>query len=117
MILNTVVGVPMEGVILYNYICALIDHIFKILPVWEKREYPLGTYMKSLQEELLGCRTFVKALQYDPMLLSIISILQYLIDNPSSEIQTVRRQVFRAISICKKLRKKYAHLDDEEVQA
>ena len=38
---------------------------------------------------------------------SLLAILQYLIDNPETSVHTVKREVFRAISICNKLRAKY----------
>lgn len=68
----------------------------------------LRSLMKSLQAELLGCNALVEAIHDDSMFLSLASILQYLIDNPDCDVVFVRREVFRAISICNKLREKYA---------
>jgi len=39
---------------------------------------------------------------------SLLNILQYLIDNPECSLTVVKREVFRAISICNKLKAKYA---------
>lgn len=108
MMIQTTVGIPMNEVILNNYLRALINLFFKILPLKETGECSLGTYMQSLQAELLGCQSLVEAIQEDPMFLSLISILQYLIDNPDCDVAFVRREVFRAISICNKLKDRYA---------
>ena len=101
--IQTTAGVPMSAAVLDNYLRSLINLFFKILPLKESGERSLETYMKSLQAELLGCNALV-----DSMFLSLASILQYLIDNPDCDVVFVRREVFRAISICNKLREKYA---------
>lgn len=115
MMIQTKVGVPMDAIILNNYLCTLINLFFKILPIWENGERSLETYMRSLQAELLGCKRFVEAIHSDSLFLSLLSILQYLIDNPSLEVSTVKREVFRAISICNKLKARYAAVLDEGV--
>lgn len=104
----TAAGVPLDARILRKYLNTLINLFFKILPIWESGECTLDTYMRSLQAELLGCSELVDAIHEDPMFLSLISILQYLIDNPDCEVSTVKREVFRAISICNKLKARYA---------
>ena len=85
MMIQTTVGVPMDAMVLNNYFRTLINLFFKILPIKESGESSLDTYMRSLQAEL-----------------------QYLIDNPSCEVSVVKREVFRAISICNKLKSRYA---------
>lgn len=116
MMIQTTVGVPMDAKILNNYLHTLVNLFFKILPIWESGESSLNTYMRSLQLELIGCKEFIGAISYDPMFLSLISILQYLIDTPECEIRVVKREVFRAISICNKLKSKYA-INAEEVMS
>ncbi len=106
--IQTTAGVPMSAAVLDNYLRSLINLFFKILPLKESGERSLETYMKSLQAELLGCNALVEAIHDDSMFLSLASILQYLIDNPDCDVVFVRREVFRAISICNKLRGKYA---------
>ena len=114
MMIKTTVGVPMDATILKNYFRALINLFFKILPIWESGESSLETYMRSLQAELLGCKELIEAIHDDPLFLSLISILQYLIDNPSVDVSVVKREVFRAISICNKLKARYA-VESQEV--
>lgn len=108
MIFDTVVGIPITKELLCNYFKNLVNLFFKILPIREKEEASLTTYMRSLQIELLGCRELVIALNNDPYYLTLLAILQYLIDNPECEIRKVKREVFRAISICNKLKAKFA---------
>lgn len=97
----------MNGEILRNYINSLINLFFKILPLRESGEESLPIYLTSLQEELIGCKEFVIAINEDPAFLSLISILQYLIDNPECSVRSVRRKVFQCISVCNKLKEKY----------
>lgn len=106
--IQMVVGVPMSAAVLDNYLRSLINLFFKILPLKESGERSLGTYMRSLRAELLGCNSLVEAIHDDSMFLSLIAILQYLIDNPDCDVSFVRREVFHAISICNKLKEKYA---------
>lgn len=74
----------------------------------EENEPSLVVYMESLQMELLGCKSLVAELKNDPAYLSLLSVLQYLIDNPTYSTHKVKREVFRAISICNKLKAKYS---------
>lgn len=108
MMIPTKAGVPMDSEILGNYLSNLVNHFFKILPIKESGESSLDVYIRSLQAELLGCKELIEAIHNDALFLTLISILQYLIDAPSCDVPTVKREVFRAISICNKLRQKYA---------
>lgn len=121
--IDTMAGMPIDTEVLQNYFRTLVNRFFKILPIREQAETlsdgesistneeaeeALITYMRSLQAELLGCRELVNAIQKDASYLTLISILQYLIDHPKSTVKEVRREVFRAISICNKLKAEYA---------
>lgn len=108
MMIQTTAGVPMDATILSNYFRTLVNLFFKILPIKESGESSLEVYMRSLQAELLGCNELIEAVHDDPSFLSLIAILQYLIDTPECEVRVVKREVFRAISICNKLKAKYA---------
>lgn len=98
---------PIHSDVTKNYIKALINMFFKILPLREDREPTLCSYIKSVQNELIGCSDFVMEFHYDPNFLSLISILQYLIDHPDSPVDDVKREVFRAIRICEKIGSEY----------
>lgn len=108
MMVETMAGMPIEAEVLHNYFRNLVNHFFKILPIREQNEESLTTYMQSLQAELLGCKGLVSAIQNDASYLTLLSILQYLIDNPECTVREVKREVFRAISICNKLKAQYA---------
>lgn len=108
MMVETTAGMPIDAEVLHNYFRNLVNHFFKILPIREQNEESLTTYMQSLQAELLGCKGLVSAIQNDASYLTLLSILQYLIDNPECTVRDVKREVFRAISICNKLKAQYA---------
>lgn len=104
----------MDNAVLSNYLKNLVNLFFKILPIRESEQPTLGTYMVSLQAELIGCKSLIVALHEDPMFLSLVSILQYLIDNQESAVSVYKREVFKAISICNKLRSRYTKAEVSE---
>lgn len=108
MTIQTTAGVNMDAAMLSGYLRSLVNRFFKILPIRESGEDSLETYMRSLQAELLGCKELIVAIHEDPLFMSLLNILQYLIDNPECSLVVVKREVFRAISICNKLKAKYA---------
>lgn len=108
MMVETNTGTPINQELLHNYFINLVNLFFKILPIRENEESSLVVYMKSLQNELLGCQSLVTAVNNDPHYLTLLSILQYLIDYPECSVHEVKREVFKAISICNKLKAKYA---------
>lgn len=107
MTIDTKAGVPIEPEVLRNYFKKLVNHFFKILPMRENNEESLTTYMQSLQVELLGCKSFISIMDTDAEYLTMLAILQYLIDNSECNVTKVKREVFRAISICNKLQAKF----------
>lgn len=108
MTIQTTAGVPMNATMLSGYMRSLVNRFFKILPIRESGEDSLETYMRSLQSELLGFKELIVAVHEDSEFMSLLNILQYLIDNPECSLVVVKREVFRAISICNKLKAKYA---------
>lgn len=108
MMLDTTTGVSINSKIINKYFKNLVNHFFKILPMRENNEDSLYTYMKSMQVELLGCKELIVAINNDPNYLTLLSILQYLIDNPKCSIKEVRREVFHAISVCNKISSIYS---------
>ena len=103
---------PVEFGMFSEYMRLLVNRFFKILPIKESEEPTLTAYMQSLQMELIGCKTLVSFVRDDPAFLSLISILQYLIDHPECSTLVVKREIFHAISICNKLKSKYAVRED-----
>jgi len=111
MMIHTVRGVPMSDAVLANYLRRLVNLFFKILPMRESEEPSVGVYMVSLQAELLGCTELIEAIHEDPMFISLVSILQYLIDHQDSDVPVYRREVFKAISICNALKARYGAIE------
>lgn len=107
MTVETTVGIPIDEKILRSYFDNLVNRFFKILPMREKNEESLIIYMQSLQAELLGCKELVCVIQNDPLYLTLLSILQYLIDHQECTVKEVKREVFHAISICGKFEMRY----------
>lgn len=90
-----------------NYFQYLVDHFFKILPMKEQGEDSVTVYMQSLQFEMLGFNKLFVETNYNASIITLLAILQRLIDNPECSIAVVKREVFHAISICNKLRELY----------
>lgn len=112
--IETVSGSTISYMVWSNYVRNLVNRFFKILPIREGGEKDtLRTYMISLRNELAGCSEFVVLIHDDAMFLSLLSVLQNLIDHPGSSVSTFRREVFNAISICNKLRDRYCVKDGE----
>lgn len=109
--INTSVGEPITSNLLRNYFRNLVNQFFKILPMRENEEDSLYVYMKSLQSELLGCKELIPEIRENSLYLTLLAILQHLIDNPECKITEVKREVFRAISICNKLKSIYANTE------
>lgn len=108
MMIETTTGQTVSQKALCNYFRNLVNLFFKILPIREANEESLTTYMKSLQAELLGCKSLIVVVRDDELYLTLLAKLQYLIDNPECSVREVKREVFGAISICNKLKAKYA---------
>lgn len=92
---------------LKNYMRGLIDRFFKILPMWEEGAGSLPEYLESLKMELIGFNGLIRKLDHDQDFISLVAMLQYLIDNPDTPDRKVKREIFRAISICNKLSSRY----------
>lgn len=109
----TIKNIALPDKIVSKYLKSLIGKFYKILPIAESREPSLIKYMNSLQREMLGCNSLIVALEYDPLYMTLLSILQYLITY-ECEIPVVRSEVFRAIDICERLAKKYCVEEADE---
>lgn len=103
----TIRNIELPDKVVQKYLKALIGQFYKILPIKESGEPSLNKYMQSLQREMLGCQNLIIALNNDELFLSLLAVLQYLIEN-DCDTSTVKCEVFKAINICKKLQKKYS---------
>lgn len=107
MTVNTTADTQLSSELVFNYFRNLVNQFFKILPMRESDEESLPVYIDSLRSELLGCSHLIAGLENDAYFLTLINILQYLIDNPNCSIKTTKREVFKAISICNRFKAKY----------
>lgn len=105
--MKTPYGIELPKGLVSNYCQVLINMFYKILPMKENGEETIQKYMESLMFELVGAKGVMVALRYDSLYLSLIAILQGLIDQPDCEVAVTKREVFTAISICKKLQDRY----------
>lgn len=105
---ETVYGGGVSREALASYFRNLVNLLFKILPMRENNEETLAAYMESLIRELVGFSDLFAATDNDAGLLQILAIVRYLEGHPDCSVKTVRREVFRAISICNRLKDRYA---------
>lgn len=108
MMLDTFLGEQIDSRLVYNYFQTLINCFFKILPMRENNEVTLPKYMRNLQIAMFGCKEIIVAINNDAEYLILLSILQFLIDNPSCDLSEVKSEVFGAIAICNKLARRYS---------
>ena len=108
MTVQTSCGIPMEKKTLEKYLRSLVDRFFKILPIRENGDKTLVVYMDSLLVELLGCESLVLSVHNDAIFVQLVSILKYLIDNPTEDCSVFKREVFKAIGLCNKLSSRYS---------
>ena len=86
----------------------LINQFYKILPLKENNAETLSQYISSLLREMLGMKSLMMEWQEDGQYLSLCGILQSFIDNPDADTDIVRSDVFKSISIIKRLQSKYS---------
>lgn len=104
--MKTKQGMDISKQMVSRRLSGLVNQFYKILPIKESGESTLQAYMSSLQREMLGCQSLILALGDDPQYLTLLSILQYMIDY-ECDVATVRSEVFKSISILKRMRDRY----------
>ena len=110
--MKTIYGCDVSDQMVAKRVNALVNQFYKILPLKEEGESSLAKYMLSLQREMVGMKTLMVALDDDPQYLTLLSILQYLIDH-DCDVATVKMEVFKAINVIKRLQKKIAASEKE----
>lgn len=90
------------------YLFSLVDKIYKILPLKEIEEPTNGKYIKALIREIIGMQELTVVLERDSRMMSVLSILQYMSSHINEmSVENVKSDVFQAINIVKKLRKRH----------
>jgi hypothetical protein len=91
---------------LVNYLNFLTGRVFKILPISEQEPNTLQDYLSSLVIELKGSQSLIELIRYDANFISLISTLQYFVDNQYTH-KVLKREVFKCIKLIQKLQKSY----------
>lgn len=104
----TCYDIELSNELVYEQIKDLVNRFYKILPIKESGAPTLKQYQSSLLREMLGFQSLIVALKYDDRYMSLLSILQYMIEF-DPDVDLVRSDVFKAINILKSLQKKYCH--------
>ncbi len=93
---------------LAHYFDGLVGMFFKILPMREEEEKTLPAYIQSLQSELLGCSGLLRRVECDADVMSLVCLLQFFLDHPEASVGVYKREVFKGISLCKKIKVRYS---------
>ena len=96
-----------------NYFHFLIGRTYKILPMKEENCETLKSYLEGYQRELLGSQHLFELLVKEPMFISILNTIQFLIAEEYS-IETCKKEVFKCIRMFKAINKKYFQKEDGE---
>lgn len=102
----TICNIEINDELFTKKLAAMVNQFYKILPIKESGEPTLESYLKGLQREMLGCKSLILALENDAQYLSLLAILQYMIDN-DCDVATVRSDVFKSIGILKKMQARF----------
>ena len=94
--------IPKEAV--NNYLSALINKVYKILPMKEEQSETLHCYLTGLRHELVGCYQLHFELVDEPRFLAVVNIVKYLESN-DYDTATCTREVFKAINLIQDIRK------------
>lgn len=116
--MDTSIGVTINEALAVEYLNMLVNKVFKILPIIENGEGSIAVYVESLRCELQGFKGLLPSIGEDPTFLSFLSIVQWLADSVVSEevpFKAIRREVFHAISLCKKLQSPFLEQESEVV--
>ena len=100
--MKTKYNIEVSNAMFINKLNVLVNQFYKILPIKESGEPSITQYLNGLLREMLGLKSLIQALDNDAMYMSLLSILQYLIDN-DCDVATVKSDVFKSINILKKM--------------
>ncbi len=106
MTVETRTGTEVSSEVVACYFGSLINKFFKILPIREQQCETLDIYIDSLQGEIVGGKSFIPEFETNEAYLTLLFILEFLLrEHP--DVKVVKREVFRAIGICNKLKDTY----------
>lgn len=92
-----------------NYFRSLVNRVYKILPMREDGTESLGKYLWRLEAELIGSEGLSSDVREDAYYGSLLNVVHYLVGHwQECSVDQVRQLVFDGISLCVKLRERYA---------
>lgn len=94
-----------------NYFKFLINKTYKILPLKEENSSTLTSYLESFLRELIGNKELIHVLVEEPMFITILNTIQYLISEEYS-VDICRKEVFKCIHILENINDKYFKVGD-----
>lgn len=106
MTVETRMGTEICNDAIASYFGSLINKFFKILPIKEQQCETLNIYIDSLQGEILGGKSFIPEFETNEAYLTLLFILEFLL-REQPDVKVVKREVFRAIGICNRLKDIY----------
>lgn len=80
------------------YLRALINKVYKILPMYEEENKNLRSYLQSLEREMAGCYKLYESLCDNAQFLSLIAIIRFLHAEDYTQ-QVCKQEVFKAIRL------------------
>ena len=104
---NIQLDIRLDSKLIADYLRNLVNQLFKILPMREAEEETLPIYVEGLYVELLGFSSMIAGQDNDHYAVSLAGICKYFITHPDCSVQLTKRQVFKAISLCNKLRAQF----------
>lgn len=107
--IETRIGTEVKPALLHNYFDALVNQVYKILPMREHESKTLDRYIRRLTAEVVGGAEFYPHLTEDAYYAALLNILQYLSGHCQEEsVEKTKQLVFEGIRVCEKLRDRYA---------
>jgi hypothetical protein len=100
--------ITQTSVLFSTYKRALVDRVYKILPLYEESNDGLFANIQSLVYELHGLLNVIESLNHNANYLSLIATLESLSDDSlffDLEKEVVKREVFKCIDLIKKMDK------------
>ena len=86
----------------YNYLCKLIDRIYKIIPLKEENIKTVGSYIENIIDEIMGNAELINSIDCDPRVMIITSTLYSIVGE--TDHSTYKRSVFKCIRYIEQLR-------------
>lgn len=99
---KTYSGQEIDVALLNNFLKRMVNDCYKILPMRENGESTLSQYIDSTIVEFTGCGDYISCMGNDARFVAVMSILKYFHEHLDAPVSVYKREVFKAISLCKR---------------